>query len=71
MLLPEIVQINKLIEKKRLQYNKTLQELEKRRKEIILSCPRTGRTFHPDPSGNNDSEFECNDCGVTYSRKHP
>ena len=70
-MLPEIVQINKLIEKKRIRYSKALQELEKRRKEIILSCPRTGHTFYPDASGTNDSEFECNDCGVRYSRAHP
>jgi hypothetical protein len=35
-------------------------ELRKEQKK----CPHTKTTYHPDPSGNNDSYSECDVCGI-------
>jgi len=56
------------------QYTDALEKLDKKykaKKEILKQklleeqekCPHKSITFHPDPSGNNDSYYECNRCG--------
>jgi hypothetical protein len=44
------------------------QELARKRLESKLAklqtkCKHEHKTFYPDPSGNNDSYYECDDCG--------
>lgn len=35
----------------------------KRIRELRKICPHITHTFYPDASGNNDSDYVCNDCG--------
>ena len=36
--------------------------------EIQSRCPHKNVEYYPDPSGNNDSHYHCNDCGEDNKR---
>ena len=57
----QIIKWEQEIETMREQVCSELRELRKR-------CPHTKTTYHPDPSGNNDSGYSCDLCGM-YSRR--
>lgn len=44
-----------------------LESLIQERKAVIARCPHDWR-YEPDPSGNNDSYYECRVCGTTSRR---
>lgn len=57
-----------------LQYIEALENLQKefdQKREALRQtlrnaqklCKHENATYHPDPSGNNDSYIECNECG--------
>lgn len=40
--------------------------------ELFLACPQSQEpTYYPDPSGNNDSHFQCKQCGCFFDSEHP
>lgn len=41
-------------------------ELNAKIKDWQVGCRHWDRTYHPDPSGNNDSYQECNACGKMF-----
>lgn len=57
-------------EKEYLRHEKAMQKLDAEYRKLVFSCPNTQTKFHPDPSGNNDSEYECLDCGAFYPKEH-
>lgn len=40
-----------------------IKELDARVTELRKKCKHWERTYHPDPSGNSDSYYECQVCG--------
>lgn len=42
----------------------TVKDLRIRLGLIRKRCPHPTTTYHPDPSGNSDSYYECNLCGA-------
>ncbi len=36
--------------------------------ELRKQCPHSETQYHPDPSGNNDSSYECHICGKEARR---
>jgi hypothetical protein len=53
----------KLINDENIKYDKTVKELKGCIKDWQKKCEHWSKTYHPDPSGNNDSFYECNICG--------
>lgn len=45
-------------------YKQQRENLEQRLRQLRARCPHLDVTYHPDPSGNNDSWRECNLCGA-------
>lgn len=41
-------------------------EIQKKISELQKTCVHISNTFHADPSGNNDSYYECLICGKNY-----
>lgn len=39
------------------------EKIHAKMKEVQGKCIHAARTYHPDPSGNSDSYYECNICG--------
>ena len=53
-----------LEEKERLRHRRAMARLDARRALFQSTCcPHKNTGFIPDPSGNNDSYYECIDCG--------
>jgi hypothetical protein len=50
------------------QYQDKLEEITSKQKLLYERCPHLNTKFHPDASGNNDSEYECLDCGKFAKR---
>ena len=50
-------------------YKADLEELSHRLKKIRDECPHHEVTYHPDPSGNNDSSYDCDLCGKSARRR--
>lgn len=46
-----------------IEHNKEKTVLEKKIKELQDYCQHLDKTHYPDPSGNNDSHYQCNICG--------
>jgi hypothetical protein len=58
------------------EYNKRVLNLEKNLEwlgkclfEIQLKCKHKKETYIPDASGNNDSYYECQTCGLIYKNE--
>ncbi len=51
-----------------LRHKTRMAALENREKEVRGMCKHESRTYHPDPSGNNDSSWECIICGADVER---
>lgn len=52
-------------------HKEEVKDMRERLWKIQISCKSNDFTYHPDPSGNNDSEFECNECRAWFRRIHP
>jgi len=52
------------VAKEEARHVKALKELRERCAKATKDCDHPIKTFHPDPSGNNDSYYECDICGV-------
>ena len=52
-----------LEEKERRRHRQAIKRLDERRQLFQSTCPHKHTGFVPDPSGNNDSYYECNVCG--------
>ena len=52
-----------LEEKERRRHAQAMKRLDERRQLFQSTCPHKDTGFVPDPSGNNDSYYECNVCG--------
>lgn len=50
------------------EYETKINELDNRLREVQNRCPHFNYTYHPDPSGNNDSWESCNICGKKSKR---
>lgn len=50
-------------------FHKERDELQKKLESIQAECSRRFTTHHGDPSGNNDSHYECLICGTTSSAR--
>lgn len=48
------------------EYRKAMDAINGEIKSVKDKCPHLTRTYHPDPSGNNDSYHECDSCGKTF-----
>jgi hypothetical protein len=53
-------------------YDRGIEELNKRERLLMKECTHPTWTYYPDPSGNNDSSYTCNDCGkdLTWKDRH-
>lgn len=49
-------------------HNNDLENLEAAELDIQRTCPHRRTSWHGDPSGNNDSFVECEDCRATARR---
>ncbi len=49
-------------EKEDTRHAQALKEIESRIRESQARCKHWSRTYHPDPSGNSDSFYECDTC---------
>lgn len=65
----EALEQSELIYKKMIDINKSINTLycdievkKKELKELQKACKHQLTTYHPDPSGNNDSWYECDIC---------
>lgn len=58
-----IKDLKTLIEDEEAKYEKRIKEIKTCIKDWQETCKHWSKTFHPDPSGNNDSFHECNICG--------
>lgn len=58
-----IASINKKIDEARKQYEQKKLDLNQELRETQKKCRHLSRTYHGDPSGNNDSFYECDHCG--------
>lgn len=56
-------EISKLMQEEETRHHQTIEGYKKRIEEIRKECGHWVTTFHPDPSGNNDSYHECSLCG--------
>lgn len=45
------------------QFNASKESLRSEQRDIWKECDHPVKTYHPDPSGNNDSHYECCICG--------
>ena len=59
--------LEKIIALKR-QHRQELDIEDKKLRELNNICPHYSLTYHPDPSGNNDSYYRCSICGLEQSR---
>lgn len=66
-----MLEIRRLEAAEELRHREARAWLRSMREDAQRACPQTGKTFYPDPSGNNDSEYVCDDCEACFSRKHP
>ena len=44
-------------------HKKAINKLKKLNEDFQKVCKHTNTTYYPDPSGNHDSETQCNVCG--------
>lgn len=63
-------QINFLRKEQKLKdkYEEDKKSLRAELVKLQEGCPHYDTSYHPDPSGNNDSDYECNICGKWSSR---
>jgi hypothetical protein len=57
---------NKLLQDEQNKYEKVVKDLKTNIKDYQKKCQHWTRTYHPDPSGNSDSFYECNICGKEF-----
>lgn len=50
-------------DKARQSFEQTIKDLDTGIKNVQANCKHQHTTYHPDPSGNNDSHIECCICG--------
>lgn len=60
--------LNKQIAQARLEHDTIVGVLRAKINEIRKTCPHINTTYHPDPSGNNDSCYTCDECGLEKKR---
>lgn len=48
--------------KEHARHGEAIKEIDSRLKEAQTRCKHWSRTYHPDPSGNSDSFYECDTC---------
>jgi hypothetical protein len=58
--------VNKTLQDVQNNYEKTVKDLKTNIKNYQNKCKHWTRTYNPDPSGNNDSFYECNICGKEF-----
>lgn len=63
MKLTNYQQYQLLLAKEHKRHNKAFNSLREQLVAIQQQCSHKSTTYYPDPSGNNDSFHECNDCG--------
>lgn len=54
---------NKEIEAECKKHETTIKEIKLKITTLQKKCAHWSKTYHPDPSGNNDSYYECESCG--------
>ena len=59
----EIKRVYKLIDEEETRHKAAMDTHLKKIKEIRKKCGHWSETYHPDPSGNNDSCYSCDICG--------
>jgi hypothetical protein len=55
--------INLQIREEDIRHEAAMKVLKEKLKDIRSKCGHWSRTYHPDPSGNNDSYYSCDTCG--------
>ncbi len=45
-------------------HEKVIKEIKTKIVALQKNCPHWSKSYHPDPSGNNDSYYECDTCGA-------
>jgi hypothetical protein len=50
------------------QFQNAMKELDENISEVRKLCSHSSTTYHPDPSGNNDSCYTCDICGLEKKR---
>lgn len=55
-----------LINSETAKYDLRIKELRVCIRDWQKKCEHWSKTYHPDPSGNNDSFYECNVCGKEF-----
>lgn len=58
-----------LIREMKIKLYNNIKEIEKEIKELKAKCSHVGSiSYSSDPSGNNDSSYDCNACGASWRR---
>lgn len=52
----------------KIDYQNKRSRINREIKSIQNSCDHDSITYHPDPSGNNDSSYVCDECGLEKKR---
>jgi len=55
--------LNKEIEEENKKHEAKVKNVKQRMTELQERCKHWSKTYHPDPSGNSDSYYECDICG--------
>lgn len=58
--------VNQDIDKENTRHEGAIKLCKERLKSCRNQCQHWTRTYHPDPSGNSDSFYECNICGKEF-----
>lgn len=64
----QVLNIEIKMEELEQQYRNNLASLREELRDVRENCPHDSRTYHPDPSGNNDSCYTCDACGKEMKR---
>lgn len=64
----ERLKLDLAIEKEHKRHRQEMDDLKAKIKALANQCSHCDTTYHPDPSGNCDSSYECNICRTEVSR---
>lgn len=56
--------LSRALEAEERRHESTEKDIAGKLKELRKTCRHLAKTYHPDPSGNSDSHYECNHCGA-------
>ena len=63
-----ISEVRGRISKEIARHERAIAKLNRELVNIRGECKHVKRTYHPDPSGNNDSSYTCDACGLETRR---